>query len=85
MFSTVIPVVSVAVHGSLFKNFQSTDSYDMIVVAPSYYKTGINPLIEHKNNRGIQSIFVSTNDFYTNNNRPYYYSFINTISSCTFI
>ena len=64
LFSAILPIVTVAKQDSLTKKPQSTENYDMIIIAPSYYKLKINPLIEHKNNRGIVSIFVSTNDIY---------------------
>lgn len=46
-------------------NIKNNDNYDMIIIAPASYSSSLEPLIEHKNNRGISTIFVSLNDIYT--------------------
>jgi len=39
-------------------------NYDMIIIAPSYYNSSIQPLIEHKNSIGIITKFISLDDIY---------------------
>lgn len=41
------------------------DSYDMIIIAPSSYSSALESFIQHKNNRGIVTTFVSVNDIYS--------------------
>ena len=41
-----------------------SESYDMIIIAPSSYSSSLEPFIEHKNNREILSKFVSIDDVY---------------------
>ena len=45
--------------------FITSDNYDMIIIAPSSYNPGLEPLIEHKNNREIVTTFVSLDDIYS--------------------
>lgn len=40
-------------------------NYEMVIIGPSSYRSSLQPLIEHKNNRGIGTIFVSVDDIYT--------------------
>jgi hypothetical protein len=37
----------------------------MVLIGQSYYSPSLQPFIEHKNNRGINTIFVSVDDVYT--------------------
>ncbi len=72
-FISVLPVI---VNANYMKNHPSsfaiknsvksvyTESYDMIIIAPSSYSSSLEPFIEHKNNREILSKFVSINDVY---------------------
>jgi hypothetical protein len=39
-------------------------SYDMIIIAPSYFSQNLEPLISHKNNLGLKTIFISIDDIY---------------------
>ena len=41
------------------------DNYDMIIIAPSDYSSTLEPFIAHKNDLGIVTTFVSTNDIYS--------------------
>ena len=43
------------------------EEYDMIIIAPYIYEIYVQPLIEHKNNRGIQTKFVSLLDIFSEN------------------
>ena len=45
-------------------NNNGADSYDMIIIAPTSYKSSIDPLVSHKTNRGILTKFVSLDDIY---------------------
>lgn len=64
IFSAIMPILTVARQDYLHKSFGSTEDYDMIIIAPSTYESAIEPLIEHKNSRGIISFFVSTDKIY---------------------
>lgn len=56
------------------KNIQTTsmpssvskisDTYDMVVIAPSEFSSHLQPLIEHKNSYGIKTILKTTEDIY---------------------
>ena len=41
-----------------------TEEFDMIIVAPSEFSNLIQPFIDHKNNIGISSYFISIEDIY---------------------
>jgi hypothetical protein len=43
-----------------------TDSYDMIIIAPTAFSKSLQPLIEHKNSVGIHTILLKTEDIYKN-------------------
>jgi len=40
------------------------DQYEFVVIGPSEFGDEVAPLISHKNNRGISTIFVTLNDIY---------------------
>ena len=42
----------------------TTTNYDMIIIAPSVFKKNLQPLIDHKNNVGIQTTLLTTEDIY---------------------
>jgi hypothetical protein len=42
----------------------ATDSYDMIIIAPTAFSKSLQPLIDHKNTIGIQTILLKTEDIY---------------------
>ena len=44
---------------------KTNDKYDMIIIAPKNYSSYLVTFIEHKNNLGISTIFVSLDDIYT--------------------
>jgi hypothetical protein len=48
------------------------DEYEFIVLAPDDFEDELAPLITHKNNKGISTIFVSLNDIYTGVYFPVY-------------
>jgi len=40
------------------------DEYDMVIIAPSTYSDELQPLIDHKNSRGVQTILKTTEEIY---------------------
>ena len=34
------------------------DEYDLIIISPNQFSTELQPLIDHKNNRGVQTILI---------------------------
>jgi len=65
------PIISSSSNDKNFLSFHNlirkntNESFDMIIIAPSCYQSSIQPLIEHKNNRGISTNFVSLDDIYS--------------------
>ena len=45
-------------------NIITNDKYDMIIIAPTSFNSSLLDFIEHKNNIGIFTIFVSLDDIY---------------------
>lgn len=45
------------------------DEYDLLMIAPSEFSTDLQPLIEHKNNFNVKTIFTSTEDIYSEYNK----------------
>lgn len=41
------------------------DEYDMVVIAPSTFSEELQPLIDHKNGRGLETILKTTEDIYS--------------------
>jgi hypothetical protein len=41
------------------------DVYDMVIIAPSMYSAQLQPLIAHKNSRGIQTVLKTTEEIYS--------------------
>lgn len=41
------------------------DVYDMVVIAPSVFSEELQPLIDHKNGRGLETILKTTEDIYS--------------------
>jgi hypothetical protein len=42
----------------------NADEYDMVIIAPEKFSTLIQPLIDHKNSYGIQTVLKTTEDIY---------------------
>jgi hypothetical protein len=40
------------------------DAYDMVIIAPSVFSEELQPLIAHKNSRGVQTILKTTEEIY---------------------
>ena len=40
------------------------DEYDMVIIAPSMFSEELQPLIDHKNSRGVQTILKTTEEIY---------------------
>ncbi|MCK4225039.1 MAG: peptidase C25 [candidate division Zixibacteria bacterium] len=40
------------------------DDYDMVIIAPSMFSEELQPLIDHKNSRGVQTILKTTEEIY---------------------
>jgi hypothetical protein len=47
-------------------NPTSLDSYDMLIIAPQLFSQSLQPLINHKNTVGIQTMLLTTEDIYKN-------------------
>lgn len=45
-------------------NIKKSDKYDLIIIAPIDFSSSLLNFIEHKNNHGISSIFISLDDIY---------------------
>lgn len=39
-------------------------NYDLVIIAPNSYSTALQPLIDHKNNRNINTLFKNVDDIY---------------------
>lgn len=60
VFLILVNVFSLAVSSQTGHDYNinnTVDSYDMVIVAPSRYSHGVQPLIEHKNSLGVKTIF----------------------------
>lgn len=64
LFSAVLPIMVIAEEDFFYKKTESREEYDMIIIAPSSYESSLESLIEHKNARGIITMFISTDDIY---------------------
>lgn len=42
-----------------------TDEYDMVIIAPEKFSTGIQPLIEHKNSHDVETFLKTTENIYS--------------------
>jgi len=42
----------------------TTSTYDLVIIAPSVFQADLEPLIEHKNSYGIETILKTTEDIY---------------------
>ena len=40
------------------------DVYDMVIIAPGMYSTQLQPLLAHKNSRGVQTVLKTTEEIY---------------------
>jgi len=41
------------------------DQYDMVIIAPGMFSEELQPLIDHKNSRGVQTVLKTTEDIYS--------------------
>jgi hypothetical protein len=62
IFSTVGSVV-VSANKDIFV-IETKDKYDIIIIAPDRFKSSLDIFINHKNNLGFLTIFVSTDEIY---------------------
>jgi hypothetical protein len=46
------------------------DIYRLLIISPNEYMSGLQPLVDHKNNRNISTILVSLNDIYSSKYFP---------------
>ncbi|MBS3778419.1 MAG: peptidase C25, partial [Candidatus Thermoplasmatota archaeon] len=44
--------------------FPETSTYDLVIIAPNEFSTALQPLIDHKNNRGIETTLKTTEGIY---------------------
>jgi len=42
------------------------EEYDMVIIAPSKFVSALEPLVEHKNNHGIETFIATTEEIYGN-------------------
>jgi len=47
-----------------FFRTSNIDEYDMVIIAPNMFSSNIQPLIDHKNDVGIQTFLKTTEDIY---------------------
>lgn len=71
LFSTIVPIVVEADDKTTSSsidvshvNEKTLDSYDMTIIAPSNYNSALEKLIQHKNDYGIATMFISVDDIY---------------------
>lgn len=38
---------------------QTTDTYDLLIIAPNEYQSALQPLVSHKNDHGVETLFAS--------------------------
>jgi hypothetical protein len=48
--------------------FPQTTTYDMVIIAPSVFSDALQPLIDHKNSHGVETILKTTEDIYAEYN-----------------
>ncbi len=44
--------------------FPQTSEYDLVVIAPSTFSSGLQPLIDHKNNHNVKTMLKTTEEIY---------------------
>jgi hypothetical protein len=67
LIGTLYPIIGSAntilsINGKL----EQTDNYDLVIISPEAYYNDLLPLITHKNNLKVKTIFQSTEDIYLN-------------------
>lgn len=53
--------------------FPAKSTYDLVIIAPSWFKSTLNSLVKHKNSIGVNTILVTTKEIYDNhpgNDKP---------------
>jgi hypothetical protein len=45
-------------------DISAKDSYDLVIIAPSYFTDGLESFVEHKNNHGMKTILKTTEEIY---------------------
>lgn len=45
-------------------NTNNNESYDLVIIAPQEFSSALQPLITHKNDRGVKTILKTTEDIY---------------------
>ncbi len=45
--------------------FTATDQYDMVIIAPDTFSSQLDPLIQHKNDYGVETFLKTTEDIYS--------------------
>ncbi len=46
------------------KKLDILDDFDLIIIAPTCYRSSLEPFIEHKNNRGLKTNLIEINEIY---------------------
>lgn len=67
---SAVPAITREKHNHLFFSennleLSATDSYDLLVIAPNNWKEDLQPLKQHKESHGIQTIVVGLNEIYS--------------------
>jgi len=65
-FMLILSIIGTLLVNANLDNFdiKLDDSYDMIVISPEEFRTSLETFIQHKNNLGIKTIFISIDDVY---------------------
>jgi hypothetical protein len=44
--------------------YQTTDTYDLVIIAPKEFSSSLQPLIDHKKSHGVQTMLMTTEQIY---------------------
>jgi hypothetical protein len=58
-FLIIFPTISITINAN-----EKQESYDLLIIAPEVFVKEIIPLVNHKNQHGIQTILVTTEEIY---------------------
>ena len=48
-------------------NSSINDLYDMVIISPDIFSSSLQPLIDHKNSRNVQTVLKTTEEIYNEN------------------
>jgi len=64
-FTSAKVTVTYTLGSSLLASPTENNKYDMLILSPSRYLRGLQPLVDHKNSVGIKTKLISLNDIYS--------------------